>query len=143
MRFSGSGKATGSERTGLFPRIRHLFGREPGIFDEVIREHVRSAVESITHAPYAVDVRVRHGQVTLSGRVHADESSPILTTVKAIPGVTSLEDRLHLREPPSSPARFGQRPAHSARWWPLIAALAGAVAALRPSPPARASRGQG
>jgi hypothetical protein len=135
----------------LIDRLRSALRRparvvlETGVFDEVVRQQVRSALESITHAPGAIDIQVHQGKVTLSGRVQAEEVRPIVDTVRAMTGVGSVVDRLHLRDPLQAPSRATPSDRHqgaATKWpWP-VTIIVGAAAAIHSWTRAASPRGR-
>src|SRR5262245_57100639 len=68
---------------GTFAELRSVFGRKT-IPDEVLAERVRSKLGRYVSHPSAIEVAANHGQVTLSGRVLADEVKDLLYAVHSI-----------------------------------------------------------
>jgi hypothetical protein len=121
-------------RSRLF-RGRRIVRSEPGVCDELVREQVRSVLDSITGIPGSIEIQVQQGRVTLSGRVHADAVRPILRTVGEIAGVKAVVDRLHLREPIRSPSeprgRLPNGKTGKTHRGPIVTTLLGSTAAIR------------
>jgi hypothetical protein len=78
---------------------RRLRGNDrPG--DDVLRERVRAKLgRSVSH-PHAVRVEAQQGRVVLSGPILASEIDGLLSTVRAVPGVVDVEQRLESHQTP-------------------------------------------
>lgn len=86
----------------LFARARSPLGTEP-VSDSVLAERVRSQIgHVVTHAG-AIEVAVREGSVTLTGRVLCGEIESLLKRVSRVPGVTGVENELEVCEPSAWP----------------------------------------
>ena len=65
--------------------------------DEQLARRVRLALERALPQPPEVEVIAHHGVVILSGQVSAEEQDTMLTCVRAVPGVTDVENRIEVR----------------------------------------------
>ena len=97
--------------------------------DEVIEARVRAKMGHCVSHPSAIHVSVENGRVTLEGAVRDDEAADLVSAVRAVRGVTHVENHLHQEfgdgQLPANPRR---RRAVAANWSPatrLCAALAG------------------
>jgi osmotically-inducible protein OsmY len=80
--------------SGLWATTRRWLRRDQTASDGEITERVRSRLGRVVSHSHAVDVAVRDGHVTLSGPILLDEVQPLVSTVKSVEGVRSVEDRL-------------------------------------------------
>jgi osmotically-inducible protein OsmY len=105
---SGMNRAAGAGRS-LAQDLRHrsrgaaasLRGRLSGgpVDDSVLAERVRAAMgHNVSHA--SIDVQVAQGEVTLRGPILESEAGALLRSVRSVPGVRGVVDRL---EPHSAP----------------------------------------
>ncbi len=78
---------------GLAATSRRLLRREH-VPDETLAGRVRSILGRYVSHPHAVQVTIEEGAVTLKGPILDDELRPLLRAVKAVPGVSSVENRL-------------------------------------------------
>jgi hypothetical protein len=126
---------------GLIARSRSLVAHD-GAPEGVIAARVRSKLGRVVSHPHVVDVAVRGHHVILSGPILADEVPRLISVVRSVHGVNSVEDRLQVYERPGDhPALQGGRPPRPRRtdlrpqtWPPAMRLLAGTalgVAALR------------
>jgi hypothetical protein len=105
--------------------------------DDVLVERVRARVGRLVSHPGAIDVVAAAGTVTLTGPVFAAEVDQLIQGVAAVPGVTTVENKL---EPHRDAAHVsalqgpGPRtvPSPSAPWlrWTPTARLVAAMAGL-------------
>jgi len=66
--------------------------------DAVLTERVRSKLGRHAAHPHAIEVEARRGRVTLRGPVPGTEAADLLDATSAIPGVTSVLDRLERQD---------------------------------------------
>jgi len=82
---------------GAFSELKAEFGdRHPD--DVVLIERVRSHVGRAVSHPHAMEVGAQRGKVTLKGPVLADEVDHLLQTVRSVPGVEEVVNRLEIHE---------------------------------------------
>lgn len=106
--------------------------------DDVICQRVRSKAGRILSHPAALEVDVSDGHVILSGPVLADEADPLVSAIRWVRGVRSVECRLDCHERSTShPALQGEgRRAGNwgnqvtSNWAPATRLLAGATGGL-------------
>jgi uncharacterized membrane protein len=100
----------GNRARGSVAELRSIVGRRPPS-DADITQRIREGLGSVVSHPRAIDVRVEHGRVCLSGPVLADEVDGLLATVASVRGVQGVEDRLDVhREPGNVPGLQGAPP---------------------------------
>ncbi|MGQ0524949.1 MAG: BON domain-containing protein [Betaproteobacteria bacterium] len=80
--------------SGLWASTRRWLRRDRAASDRDITERVRARLGRVVSHPHAVEVAVHQGHVTLSGPILLDEVQPLVSTVKSVEGVRSVEDRL-------------------------------------------------
>ncbi len=66
------------------------------VSDHVLAERVRAHLNGVTSHPGSINVTARHGRVTLSGPILADEVEGLVERVRSIPGVEDVENRLEV-----------------------------------------------
>lgn len=64
------------------------------VSDNVLEARVRSALGMVARHPAAIRVQIQNGVAALNGSVLADEADAIVSTVRKIHGVTSVDNRL-------------------------------------------------
>lgn len=110
--------------------------------DPVIQARVRSALGRVSRHPGSIEVEVHNGQVALSGPILADEVDRVVSFVRNVRGVASVENRMQVFNEPGDvpglqgdPAPRGPRPEFlQENWAPaprLLAILGGGLLALR------------
>jgi hypothetical protein len=117
---------------GLVARSTSLLAHD-GAPEAVIAARVRSKLGRVVSHPHAIEVTVRGHHVTLSGPVLAHEVPGLISAVKSVRGVRSVEDRLQVFERPGDhPALQGGKPRRRERfemrpraWSPTTRLLAG------------------
>lgn len=82
---------------GLFAGLRQHLASED-VPDEVLIERVRARLGRAVSHPSAVEVKASAGAITLQGLVLTHEIKRTLRTVRAVPGVRSIENRLEPHE---------------------------------------------
>ncbi|MCC6802591.1 MAG: YtxH domain-containing protein [Anaerolineae bacterium] len=79
-----------------------LKGAATSTADLALDALVRAEVGRSTSDPASVEVEVKDGVVTLSGKVLASEAQPLVENVQAVPGVVSVQNRLEIHDAPES-----------------------------------------
>lgn len=105
--------------------------------DEVLAERVRSKIGRLVSHPASIQVTAAQGRVTLAGPILEREVKGLLRGVKAIRGVTGVEDRLEIHEQAGNVSGLqGGKPAPEHRfellqenWSPTARLLAGTAGA--------------
>lgn len=126
----------GQRVRGKVAAARSRFSRDAA-GDDVVAARVRSKLGRVVSHPSAIDVEVDRGRVVLSGPVLADEASALISAVKSVRGVRSVEDCLELHETPGRvPDLQGGRERQGARpellqtnWAPGPRLMVGALGA--------------
>jgi osmotically-inducible protein OsmY len=77
-------------------RRRHFRDAPPD--DLRLIERVRAKLGRLVRHPHAVQVGANRGVVVLSGPILAAEVGELLEAVRAVPGVTAIEDHLAVYE---------------------------------------------
>jgi uncharacterized membrane protein len=121
---------TANRLQGVWATITQPFrSREDS--DAVLVERVRSAMGRVVSHPAAIEVTAHEGQVTLWGSVLQNEYDRLLSRVRSVPGVTSVEDELGAyKESDNVPDLQGGLPRlerseiMQSNWAPAIRALA-------------------
>jgi hypothetical protein len=92
-----------SRAQGLKAQTLRLFRRKdvPGD-DLVLIERVRARMGRVVSHPHAVQIGARTGRVTLSGPILESEVDPLLCAVRAVPGVSEIDDHLVAHQRPGS-----------------------------------------
>jgi osmotically-inducible protein OsmY len=68
------------------------------VSDEVMVARVRSAMGHVLTNAHEVEVMANQGLITLTGSVPSAETETLIATVKALPGVHGVENRLEAYE---------------------------------------------
>lgn len=68
------------------------------VSDEVIVARVRSAMGHVLTNAHEVEVMANQGLITLTGSVPGAETEVLIATIKALPGVHGVENRLEAYE---------------------------------------------
>lgn len=68
--------------------------REHDTSNDAVVQRVRSKLGRAVSHPHAIEVSADNGTVTLSGPVFTDEVKGLLSSVRKLPGVRKIEDRL-------------------------------------------------
>jgi uncharacterized membrane protein len=105
------------------------------VSDQVLAERVRARIGGVTSHPRSIWVSARNGHVVLTGPILAHEVEPLLKQVRAVRGVTSVENNLEVyNEPGRVPGLQGERGQRlgggqfellQSNWSPGIRVLAG------------------
>lgn len=126
---------------GVVAEVRSRLQPDAGD-DDTLRERVRAELGRVVSHPGAIEVWVESGRVTLSGPVLADEVDRLISRVRSVRGVESVENRLEVHESPGNiPALQGGKRREAAKpellqqnWAPaprLFAGTLGAALAIR------------
>lgn len=122
---------------GLTARFKST-GEYAGAPDETIVQRVRSALGRCVSHPRAVTVVVRAGRVELSGDILQSEHERLIEAVLAVPGVTGVDDALHVHATSDGVSalqggrlRRGRRPELLRKTWgPATRAAVGTAGAV-------------
>jgi osmotically-inducible protein OsmY len=68
--------------------------QEEMVDDATLVDRVRARMGRVISHPGAVEIMVRNGEVTLHGNVLADEFQTLINTVRAVPGVSHVNNQL-------------------------------------------------
>ena len=80
--------------SGLRAMARRWLRRDRPASDRDVTERVRARLGRVVSHPHAIEAAVRDGHVTLSGSILLEEVQPLVSAVKSVEGVHSVEDRL-------------------------------------------------
>ena len=102
--------------------------------DAVLVARVRSRLGGAVSHPSSIEVTADHGRVTLRGPILAEEVGRLVARVKAVPGVSSVENQLTVCERPGTvpglqgrATRTGPRPEWEQEYWsPTMRLVTGA-----------------
>lgn len=123
----------GNRVQGIRAQAGHMFSRRgPEFDDEIMIARIRKEIGRVVSHPRAVKVTAQQGNIILHGAVLAREKEDLLSCVRAVAGVSSIEDRLDAPEDgagiPSLQGEGKQRSARAAvlrdSWPPGLRALA-------------------
>jgi uncharacterized membrane protein len=111
--------------------------RDGSASDEEIIARVRAKLGRVVSHPHAVDSSIRDGHVVLSGPILASEVEPLLRSLRLVPGVHDVENRLTAHEESGNiSALQGGVPRHGERfelfqdkWAPATRVVAGTAGA--------------
>ena len=101
-----TGMAAGSTSRDLSNRARGLVAQAASIFkngdtdDDTLAARVRSRMGRAVSHPGAVEVTTRDGVVRLSGEILSHEVDPMLSCVRATPGVRGIDNQLRIHSKP-------------------------------------------
>jgi len=123
---------------GVLATARKLFEHEE-VSDTVLIERVRAELGRAVSHPHALEAAADHGHITLSGPVLSEEVRLLLRSVRGVPGVKAVSDRLTVYEDAEAQhvsSLQGGHPRHGARfelfqehWSPAARLAAGTVGA--------------
>jgi len=90
----------GNRAQGLRAQATRVFSRrrETTDNDELMVARVRKEIGRVVSHPRAIKVSAQHGCVTLHGPILAHEKEQVLGCVKAVAGVSEVEDKLEIHE---------------------------------------------
>ncbi|MGE5525211.1 MAG: SRPBCC family protein, partial [Rhodospirillaceae bacterium] len=122
---------------GLTARLKST-SEYAGAPDETVVQRVRSALGRCVSHPRAITVVVRAGRVELSGDILQSEHERLIEAVLAVPGVTGVDDALHVHATSEGVSalqggrlRRGRRPELLRRTWgPATRAAVGTAGAV-------------
>jgi uncharacterized membrane protein len=80
--------------------------------DDVLSERVHTCLGRLTSHPGAIQVRAENGNVTLSGPVLASEVDRVLTGVRRVRGVRSVNNQLSVHDAPGDIPDLQGSPSH-------------------------------
>lgn len=75
---------------------------EPSTVDLALDALVRAEIGRSASDPASVEVEVKDGVVTLTGKVLASEAQSLVEKVQAVPGVVSVQNRIEIHDAPES-----------------------------------------
>ena len=96
---SQTGSYVGNQLYGLYAGTRGKLRREQ-VTDDQLVARVRTTMGRVVSHPKAIRVTAQGGQVTLEGDVLTGEHLDLLSTVRSVRGVRSVNDRLVVRSGP-------------------------------------------
>jgi uncharacterized membrane protein len=120
---------------GAAAGIRKRLATEP-VPDRILEERVRAGIGRHVSHPSSIDVSCRSGMVVLSGPVLTREADELVRTVRHIPGVHEVEDRLDRHDRAGDipglqgPPHPRVRPMLLRETWPPALRIVGAGAGL-------------
>lgn len=129
----------GNRLAGLQAGINRLLSRRGETPDDpVLAARIRAKFGRVVSHPHAISVAAQRGHVVLSGPILAHERQPLLDTVRAVPGVAGVDDKLEIHDRPdgiSSLQGTGKRmPVHpefmQENWTPALRCIAAAGGAV-------------
>lgn len=130
--FSVTSRDFSNRMQGLRAEARRRFAaRDEYANDYQLVERVRSKIGRVVSHPHALKVRAQQGCIILSGAILADEKAHLLSTVRAVPGVTQIDDAMEVHDTPDiSSLQGGTRRRRSGpailkdNWPPALRAIA-------------------
>jgi uncharacterized membrane protein len=119
---------------GLMQRLAYVRSGGRPTDDAVLEARVRARLGRLVAHSSSIELTVRRGVITLRGAVLATEASRMLRSLRRVPGVRDVVDRLDRHATPDAPALHsaGAR-APLDQWAPIVrvsAVAGGAAAAL-------------
>ncbi|MGH7853637.1 MAG: BON domain-containing protein, partial [Candidatus Binatia bacterium] len=110
----------GHRSAGIIAEVRsRISGQEVG--DEVLEGRVRSKLGFLVRHPAAIRTEISNGQVILSGPVLSDEVEQLIDGVRAVRGVTDVEDRLAVHEKATQVSSLqGDKPKPAGEVWDIM-----------------------
>jgi osmotically-inducible protein OsmY len=112
--------------TGAYAATRSRLSREE-ISDPQLVERIRSRMGRCLANPHAVEVRAHEGHVTLAGPVLAQEAQELVSCVRGIAGVQSVENLLEVHDWSERHPLLTRNAAGHSGWGPAMRLLSGAV----------------
>jgi hypothetical protein len=105
---------------GILSEVRSRFS-EAQPADEVLEGRVRSKLGFLVRHPAAIATQVSNGRVVLSGPVLADEVQQLINGIRAVRGVTDVENRLAIHDQPAQlPGLQGDKPKPAGEVWDVM-----------------------
>lgn len=113
---------------GVRVAVRRRLRPEDTPDDLVLIERARATLGRVVSHPHAIQIGANAGRIMVSGPILAAEVEPLLEAIRAVPGVSAVDDHLVAHERPESvPSLQGGVP-HEARakehWTPALRAAA-------------------
>lgn len=91
----------GNRMSGMQARINRSLSRRTDTPDDpVLEARVRTKLGRVMSHPHAIEVTAQSGHVVLGGPILSYEKQQLLDTVRAVPGITSVEDKLEIHDSP-------------------------------------------
>lgn len=90
---------------GLIARARSCVTSER-VLDSVLAERVRARIGHLVPHAGSIDVTVKDGRVTLSGKAVAGDLDALLSDVARVRGVVGIDNKLGLPEEPRGASEF-------------------------------------
>ena len=87
----------GNRSAGMMAEFRSRFSKSE-VGDEVLEGRVRSKLGFLVRHPSAITTEVSNGRVVLSGPVLSDEVGQLIDGLRAVRGVTSVQDNLAVHD---------------------------------------------
>jgi uncharacterized membrane protein len=105
--------------------------------DRVLIERVRSKLGTVVKHPRSIDLCAEGGRIIVAGPILAHEVEGLLQSIRNVPGVTAIDNRLEVHEQPGNvpglqgdpprPRRGEQYELLQVNWSPAVRAAVGAV----------------
>jgi hypothetical protein len=109
----------GNRSAGIVVEARsRLF--EKTVDDEVLERRVRSKLGFLVRHPSALAIQVSGGRIVLGGPVLSDEVQQLMNGVRAVRGVTSVENNLAVHDDAHVPGFQGDKPKPSGEVWDIM-----------------------
>jgi uncharacterized membrane protein/osmotically-inducible protein OsmY len=107
---------TSQRTTGVLAEFRRVFERTAPS-DRQVEARVRAELGYLVRHPRAIEVSAQAGHVTLRGPIHAQEVDPLLSRVRQVRGVASVDNHLEPHESAESipPLQGGAPISHPGR----------------------------
>lgn len=120
---------------GLAARTLASLVAEPAPIDDVLAARVRARIGRLVSHPGAIELKATAGVIALSGPVFEAEVDQLVNGVRAVHGVTDVENHLephaHAGDVPAlqgpGPLKIHAAPASWVRWTPTTRVMAGAA----------------
>jgi BON domain len=110
----------GNRSAGIMAEFRSRFSAN-GVDDEVLEGRVRSKLGFLVRHPSAITTQVSQGHVVLSGPVLSDEVPQLIDGVRAVRGVTSVQDNLAVHDNAARVSGLqGDKPKPSGEVWDIM-----------------------
>lgn len=87
---------------GILAETRSRLQPEEPVSDQTLIARVRSELGRAVSHPRAIRVSASQGRITLRGNILASEVNALLETVRAVSGVTEVENQLQMHEEPGN-----------------------------------------
>jgi osmotically-inducible protein OsmY len=78
---------------GAVSQVANLVRPEEPPTDEVLKARIRATLGRILEHPRQVDIATQAGHVTIMGTLRTGEIDTVLTAIRAVRGVSSVEDK--------------------------------------------------